>query len=155
MHLVYYLHVSQVDIISNDSFFVWVITKIWMINVGALCNLTAVGINFIRNDLLLCLLVRPLPTNSDLKRFIVLSNVCWIECFLDMFTYRKIEEKNTLIKSKWLTGVFAKLWQKGNVLGKGWKCFIWVYVQSTPVIIDNLKARCVITKVQLINVGDC
>jgi hypothetical protein len=47
-----------------------------MINVGALCNLTAVGINFIRNDLLLCLLVRPLPTNSDLKRFIVLSNVC-------------------------------------------------------------------------------
>jgi hypothetical protein len=47
-----------------------------MINVGVLCNLIAIGINFIRIDLLLCLLVRPLPTKSDLKRFIVLSNVC-------------------------------------------------------------------------------
>jgi hypothetical protein len=47
-----------------------------MINLGALCNLIAVGINFIRIDLLLCLLMKPLPLNSDLKRFIVLSSVC-------------------------------------------------------------------------------
>jgi hypothetical protein len=47
-----------------------------MINVGVLCNLIAVGINFIRTNLLLCLLVKPLPMKSDLKRFIVLSSVC-------------------------------------------------------------------------------
>jgi hypothetical protein len=42
-----------------------------MINVGVLCNLIAVGINFIRIDLLLCLLVKPLLIKIDLKRFIV------------------------------------------------------------------------------------
>jgi hypothetical protein len=57
-----------------------------MTNVGALCNLIAVGINSIRIDLLLCLLVKPLPIKSDLKSFVMLSNVCLIESFLDMFT---------------------------------------------------------------------